>query len=114
MGDEAVVSLGSKSFKYIDYFKMIRAAVENLWTYPEEAVIQGFSGRAIIQFTLNQTGQLENVRLIKSSGYKSLDDEARMAVKSAAPYKPFPATLDKKRLHIVATFVYQPTFSAVR
>ncbi|VAX23774.1 hypothetical protein MNBD_NITROSPINAE02-1804 [hydrothermal vent metagenome] len=114
MGDEAVVSLSSKSFKYFDYFKSIREAVNSLWTYPEEAMVQGYSGRTMIMFTINDSGGLEEVRLIKSSGYKSLDDEAHMAVKSAAPYLAFPKTLHKKRLHIVATFVYQPTFNAVR
>ena len=68
----------------------------------------------MIKFTINSKGELLNVELLKTSGHKSLDDEAQAAVKLAAPYNAFPAMLNKKRLHIVATFIYQPTFNAVR
>ncbi len=114
MGDEAIVSLNTTSFKYMDYFESVRAAVEDVWAYPEDAIINGLSGRVILRFTLKKTGELENVRLVKSAGHKSLDDEARAAVKLAAPYHPFPQTLDKKRIHVVATFIYQPTFSSIK
>lgn len=114
MGDEAVVSLNTKSFKYIDYFSHIKKAVELVWTYPDEAIAQGISGASIVRFTLKSTGELEEVKIVKSSGHKTLDDEAQVAVKVAAPYNAFPKTLDKKRLHIVATFIYRPSFNNVR
>lgn len=113
MGDEAIVSLNTTSFEYLDYFTEIKRAIELVWTYPEDAIIQGLSGKVIVRFSLKNTGELEDVRLVTSSGSKVLDDEAKLAVKVAAPYDAFPVTLDKKRLHIVATFVYQPAFSSV-
>jgi len=114
LGDEAVVSLNTTSFEYMDYFTSIKKAVELVWTYPEDAIMQGLSGRTVLRFTLKNTGELEDVRLLRSSGHKSLDDEAQLAVKVAAPYNAFPAELGKKRIHIVATFVYQPTFNFVK
>ncbi|MBI4666006.1 MAG: energy transducer TonB [Nitrospinae bacterium] len=114
MGDEAIVSLNTSSFKYIDYFTSIKKAVELVWAYPEEAIIHGMSGAAVVKFTLNSAGELEDVRLMRTSGHKILDDEAQLAVKVAGPYNPFPKTLNKKRLHIVGTFIYQPTFNNVR
>ncbi len=113
MGDEAIVSLNTKSFKYVDYFNSLKKAVELVWTYPEEAVVNRMSGKALMRFTLTNKGELVDIRLIRSSGHKVLDDEALLAVKAAAPYKPFPANLNKKRLHIVAMFVYQPSFNSV-
>lgn len=114
LGDEAVVSLNAKEFRYADYFLSIKKAIEMVWTYPEEAVARGVSGKVMLRFTLNQKGQLEDVRLLKTSSHKILDDEAMLAVKVAAPYDAFPLELDKKRLHIVATFIYMPTYNAVR
>jgi TonB family protein len=114
MGDEAIVSLNTMEFQYVDYFNSIKKAIELVWRYPDEAVIHGLSGALSLRFTLKDTGELEDVKLIRSSRHKPLDDEALLAVKVAAPYNAFPASLAKKRLHIVATFIYQPTFNAIR
>lgn len=114
MGDEAIVSLNTAEFQYVDYFNSIKRAIELVWRYPDEAVIHGLSGALALRFTLKDTGELEDVKLIRSSNHKPLDDEALLAVKVAAPYNPFPASLTKKRLHIVGTFIYQPTFNSIR
>lgn len=114
MGDEAVVSLDTRAYQYVDYFNSIKRAVEIVWTYPEEAIISGASGQSLLRFTINSKGGLEDVRLVNSSGRKILDDEALLAIKAAAPYNPFPANLNKKRLHIIAAFVYRPSYNAVR
>lgn len=114
MGDEAIVSLNTAEFMYVDYFNSIKKAIELVWRYPDEAIIHGLSGALALRFTLKDTGELEDIKLVRPSGHKSLDDEALLAVKVAAPYNAFPASLSKKRLHIVATFIYQPTFNSVR
>lgn len=114
MGDEAIVSLNTSEFLYVDYFNSIKRAIELVWRYPDEAVIHGLSGALSLRFTLKDTGELEDVKLVRASGHKPLDDEAMLAVKVAAPYNAFPPSLAKKRLHIVATFIYQPTFNSIR
>ncbi|VAX23069.1 hypothetical protein MNBD_NITROSPINAE03-363, partial [hydrothermal vent metagenome] len=70
MGDEAIVSLNTKSFKYMDYFVSIKQAMETVWAYPEEAILQGLSGRTMLQFTVGADGSLEDVQVVKSSGHK--------------------------------------------
>ncbi|MGK7345331.1 MAG: energy transducer TonB [Candidatus Nitrospinota bacterium M3_3B_026] len=114
LGDEAVVSLNTRAFEYVDYFTAIRKAINLVWAYPEGAASRSLSGRTVIRFSLSSDGALEEVKVLESSGHRALDDEARLAIRLAAPYEAFPPALDKKRLHIVATFVYRPTFSAVR
>jgi protein TonB len=114
MGDEAIVSLNTRHFAYVDYFAHIKKAVELVWSYPEQAVIRGWSGHAKIKFTLEADGRLSGVELITSSGHKVLDDEATLAIKVGGPYKPFPPGMGKKRLHIVGDFVYLPSYGAVR
>ncbi|MDH5509035.1 MAG: TonB family protein [Nitrospinota bacterium] len=114
MGDEAVVSFNTRAFEYAEYFTGIRAAVDRMWEYPEEAILGGWSGKVRVVFTLAEDGQLQGVRVLKSAGYKALDDSARMALIAAGPYAPFPSGLDKKRIHVVAEFAYQPSFHALR
>jgi len=114
MGDEAVVAFNTKSFIYFDYFNSIRKQIELEWVYPEEAIIQGWRGRVMLRFTIKKNGELQSVSLLKSTGHTELDKEAQSAIKSAAPYAPFPGPLNKKKIHIVATFVYQPAFSFIK
>jgi len=114
MGDEAVVSFNTRAFEYAGYFSAVRVAVDRMWEYPEEAILGGWSGKVKVVFTLRRDGQLLDVRVLKSAGYKALDDSARAALIAAGPYGPFPTGLDKQRIHVVAEFAYQPSFHALR
>lgn len=111
--DEMVVSLNTRKFKYMAYFSKIRRALETVWFYPEQAMIDGVGGQAQVRFTLSKEGVLVEQNVVSSSGAEVLDIASVMAVKAAGPFPPFPQTLDKKRIHIVATFSYRPVFSAV-
>lgn len=114
LGDEAVVSLNTKEFRFVDYFSEIKRRIELVWQYPEEAALGGKSGEVTIRFSLRKNGSLIDVTIVHSTGVKILDDEALLAIKTAAPYPPFPEGIDKKRLHIVGTFVYMPSYGAYR
>lgn len=114
LGDEAVVSLNTKEFRFVDYFSEIKRRIELVWQYPEEAALGGESGEVTIRFSLQKSGSLIDVTIVRSTGVKVLDDEALLAIKTAAPYPPFPEGINKKRLHIVGTFVYMPSYGAYR
>ncbi len=114
LGDEAVVSLNTKEFRFVDYFSEIKRRIELVWQYPEEAALGGESGEVTIRFSLQKSGSLMDVTIVRSTGIKVLDDEALLAIKTAAPYPPFPEGIDKKRLHIVGTFIYMPSYGAYR
>ena len=51
-------------------------------------------------------GQLGGARLIRSSGYSLLDQEAIRALMAASPFPPIPPRLGKSRMDIVADFLY--------
>lgn len=109
-----VVSLDTRDFRYISYFAHIKRKIELSWTYPDEAARAGVYGELLVQFTLSRSGRLEEVRLVRSSGSRILDEEAIRAIKFANPYNPFPKRIAKNRLHINAVFSYLPSFSALR
>ncbi len=112
--DSEVISLDTRDFRYISYFAHIKRKIELSWTYPEEAARAGVYGELMLRFTLTRDGRLQDVRLVRSSGSRVLDEEAIRAVKFANPYNPFPRRITKNRLQINAVFSYLPSFSALR
>ncbi|MDH5543353.1 MAG: TonB family protein [Nitrospinota bacterium] len=112
-GDEAIVSLNTKKFKYASYFLKIKRDVEAAWYYPDEAISRGLGGTTLLRFTLLPSGEMEGLDIVRSSGESSLDSASIDAVKAAVPFDPFPATITQKRLHIVVHFTYQPMFNPV-
>ncbi len=111
--NEIVIPLNTRRFAYFEYFTGIKRGVENTWAYPYEAMNSGAGGSTVLRFTLLRSGGLEEVRVISTAGMAVLDNAAVVAVKNAAPFAPFPAGLDKEKIHIVATFTYQSSFGKV-
>jgi protein TonB len=112
--EEETVNLNTREFKYISYFSKIKSKIELVWTYPQVSVMNGEQGTVHLKFTIVEDGSLEDVQLIKSSGYPALDEEAIRAVKAAAPYPPLPKSWGLKRLHIIGEFNYILGYRIIR
>ena len=69
-----------------DYFELLKMRVEALKTYPEQAKKRNQQGLAVIEFSLNQKGQVSAVCVHKSSGIQALDRAALQAVQKSAPF----------------------------
>ncbi len=100
------ISLDSREEHFVEYLARLKRRVQRVWEYPEEAVQHGISGELLVVFTLNQAGSLTYIRLVQSSGYPILDEEALRAVKLAAPFDPFLPQMGDGPLNISATFHY--------
>jgi protein TonB len=76
--------------------------------YPEASVRYGIYGNVKLMVVIRADGNLEEVKVLSSSGYAVLDEAAIKVVRMAAPYSPFPtelrATTDK--LEIIRTWQY--------
>ncbi|OGQ80047.1 MAG: hypothetical protein A3F90_06000 [Deltaproteobacteria bacterium RIFCSPLOWO2_12_FULL_60_19] len=105
-GREGSIRLDSKDPKYVPYLTLIKQAVEVEWSYPPVALQYGLQGALLVEFTILGNGQVEDVRILRSSGYTVLDKEATRALRAAAPFPPIPPRVGKSPLPIVATFVY--------
>ncbi len=100
------VSLDSREEQFVDYLGRLKRRVQRVWDYPEEAIRHGIGGELLMVFTLNEAGGLTYIRLVQSSGYPILDEEALRAVKLAAPFEPFPPEMGHEPLNIRASFHY--------
>ena len=106
LDDDEPISLDTKEVKYALYFGRIKQQIQRVWVYPSQGTKRTLSGELTLKFEISKDGNLLSLRLINSSGSNILDANAVKAVRGAAPYYPFPITITKKRLSILATFVY--------
>jgi TonB family protein len=65
---------------------MIRAKILRAKRYPHDARQQGIEGICGVLFAINPDGSLKLVRLMESSGFAVLDQEALATVERAAPF----------------------------
>jgi len=104
--EEVVVDLNTRDDKFFSYMYHLKQKIEGVWVYPSSAARAGIGGRLIIEFSVARSGELLVVNLLDSSGQAILDEYAVRAIKSAAPYHPFPARLKAKRIRVRANFHY--------
>ena len=106
LGNDEPISLDTKEAKYVSYFSRIKQQIQRVWIYPTQGTKASLIGELTLKFEISKDGNLLAIRLINSSGSNILDANAIKAVRGAAPYYPFPITITKKKLSILATFVY--------
>ena len=112
-GEESV-TLDTDEFKFISYNRWLKVKVESILRYPELAAITGLSGVAYIRFDIMQDGSLGHLELLKSSGYKILDDEALNSIRGSAPFQPLPEDWSMDRYTIRAAVIFYLSSAYVR
>jgi len=100
------ISLDTDDKRYVTYAQAIKERIAGQWKYPQEARKKKLEGRLVALFSLNKEGTLTRLDITKSSGHEVLDREAERAVRSAAPFPPFPSTVTVSRLNINVSFDY--------
>lgn len=56
--------------------------------YPEEAKKNGIEGRVLVQFVVDKDGSIGKVKVVRSGGDKTLDNEAIRVIKAMPNWKP--------------------------
>lgn len=79
-------------FKYVEQMPQFPGDVSSYLAshlqYPESAREGGIEGRVGIQFVVNETGDITNVEVTRSSGNGALDNEAKRVVSGMPKWKP--------------------------
>ena len=89
------VSASTQEYKYANYLYAWKKKVEAIGNlnYPEEAKRRKLYGNLVMTVVVRADGTIDAIRIVKSSGFKLLDDAAVRIVKLAAPFAPFPADI---------------------
>ncbi|MHB8846238.1 MAG: energy transducer TonB [Nitrospirota bacterium] len=111
---EDSVTLDTDEFKFISYNRWLKIKVESVLRYPELAALSGLQGTLYIQFDIMKDGSLGNLEMLKTSGYKILDDEALRAIRSAAPFQTLPDEWHMERYTIRAAVLFYLSGAYIR
>ncbi len=111
---DSSITFSTKEYQYQGYMQRLKEKIEGIWKYPADAAAKGIYGDLYIRFTIKKDGRLGAVDLIRTSGYKSLDDAAIRALRDAEPYWPLPDEWGRDGLTITGHFVYTHYGSYIR
>lgn len=100
------ITFDTTQYRYAEYMKKLKEKIETIWVYPPEARLRGIYGDLKIRFTIKKNGRLGAVVLMRTSGYKMLDDAAMKALKNGEPYWPLPDEWGMESYTILGHFVY--------
>ena len=103
--DEAI-TFDTSDYRYAGYMRKLRDKIESIWIYPPAALARGLYGDLKIQFTIRKDGKLGPIELVRTSGYKMLDDAAIKALQDGEPYWPIPEQWGMESYTILGHFVY--------
>ena len=100
----------TQEYKYASYMHDWIAKIERIGTlnFPDEARRQHMSGNLLLDVALNADGSINNIAVLRPSGFRVLDDAALRIVHLAAPYAPFPDYIRRETdvLHIIRTWEF--------
>jgi len=105
------ISASTKSFEFADYMQTWVKKIERVsnLNYPDEARKRGFVGTLIMTVGINSEGTIKEIKIIKSSGYKSIDDAAEHLVQLSGPFESIPRTKSQVDiLYITRTWQFLP------
>jgi len=91
------------------YLEMVRLRIERHKRYPKSAKIRQIEGSVTVRFVIRPEGDIRSAEVVKTSGSKTLDEAALMAVKDAAPFPKAPASLFKEDIPLQLTIVFELT-----
>ncbi|RMD52199.1 MAG: energy transducer TonB, partial [Nitrospirae bacterium] len=105
-GDLSPVPFDTTEIRYVGYLERLRQRIETVWRYPIEAARAGIEGKLYIRFTILKDGRLGEVKLLRTSGFRVLDEAAIEALRDGQPYWPLPDAWNKDSLTIEGHFIY--------
>lgn len=100
------ITFDTNELRYYSYMQRLKDRIEGIWRYPPEAAEKGIYGDLYIRFTIKKNGRLGNIELLRTSGYRSLDEAAMKALRDSEPFWPLPDEWKKEDLIITGHFIY--------
>jgi periplasmic protein TonB len=104
------VDASTRELSYASYLGAWARKVERIGNlnYPQAAKDQRMFGSLILHVAIRADGSVEQIRVVRSSGYALLDEAAARIVELAAPYAPFPPDIAAETdvLDIVRTWQF--------
>jgi len=91
----------------LKYINQVQKTIAGSIYYPAQAKDAGWEGKVNLKLHIESDGQLSEVDIVRTSGYKLFDDTAISVVKKSSPYPPFPASIESNDLWLEVPVVFQ-------
>lgn len=75
-------------------FLYIKESVQSKIVYPRIARKMGWQGRVLISFVICKDGSVKDIRIVESSGFKALDNNAVKVIREVAPFPKPPVSAE--------------------
>ncbi|MCX7544255.1 energy transducer TonB family protein [Marinicella gelatinilytica] len=105
------ISSSTKAYEYAPYINQWVKTIERTGdlNYPEKAKKKTFKGEVMLTVGINKDGSLHEIKIIKPSKYRFLDEAAKHIVEIAQPFEPLPETKEPVDiLYITRTWQFLP------
>jgi len=89
------------------YQDMVKQRIEHARRYPLWAKKQGFEGIVGLKFAILSNGVAEKIRILSSSGYKTLDQAAIQAIKRVGRFPPIPDGMRTTQIQMEVAIVFK-------
>ncbi len=89
-----------------DYLSLLLAHLNAYKHYPYAARLHREQGTVRLKFTMDRAGNVLSYKVVGSSGFPDLDDEARAMILNAQPLPPVPTTYPGTTLDLVLPLVF--------
>ena len=90
-----------------NYVRVVQTKIVKATYYPRQAKDAGWEGNVKLSLNITSNGDLKEIKILQSSGYKILDEAACEAASKQAPYPPFPPQIDSQELWVDVPIVYR-------
>ena len=107
-GDDDIITFSTKKYKYYGYWQRMEEQIRGILKAPPEFYRGEIYGDLWVRVTILKDGKLGEVKLLRTSGHKILDDAAINALKNGGPYWPLPDKWGENSWTIDINFIYIP------
>ena len=90
----------------MDYLSRLEAHLNAYKNYPYDARIHREEGIVKLRFMLDRSGHVLSYDVVGSSGFASLDAEARQMIRRADPFPPVPPEYPGESLDLIVPVVF--------
>ena len=94
-----------------EYLSKLRYLIEKNKIYPNSAKRLNQMGKVHVCFVISKDGQIKDVKVVKDSNYKRLNEAALEILAKINRFEPIPEKLNKNSWEITVPIVYQITRS---
>lgn len=97
---------GNDGSNFSTFLGLARKKIEEAKRYPWEALRRHWEGKVILSFWVDQKGEIRDIKILQSSGYKILDEEAKATLLRASPL-PIPPQMEEDSFKIEVPILFR-------